>query len=174
MTSNHGRGPRSSAKVSAKSAAAEVITPGISIRRGPLVSRDSRMTTAASARVANPTGTLMKKIQPQLRYWLSRPPISGPTASARAPTALQIPTAAARCRPSVNVAEMIASVVGRDQCGAKSLYCPTDHQDVHIAGETRRQRRSGEDRQPDHEQPFPPQTSASRPPASNRLANTRM
>ena len=104
--------PSISAKVSAKSAPAEVITPGMSIRLGALASRDSRMATAASASVASPTGTLMKKIQPQLRYWLSRPPSSGPTASASAPTALQMPTAAARCRPSVKVAEMMASVVG--------------------------------------------------------------
>ena len=60
--------PSISAKVSAKSAAAEVMTPGTSMRRGPESSRDSRMATAANARVARPTGTLMKKIQPQLRY----------------------------------------------------------------------------------------------------------
>lgn len=68
------------------------------------------MTTAASAMVANPIGTSMKKIQPQLRYWLNRPPISGPTVSARAHTALQIPTAAVRLRSSVNVAEIMAIV----------------------------------------------------------------
>ncbi len=43
-----------------------------------------------------PTGTLMKKIQPQDRCWLISPPSSGPTASASAPTALQMPTAAVR------------------------------------------------------------------------------
>ncbi len=54
----------------------------------------------------------MKKIQPQVRCWLISPPSSGPTANARAPTALHVPTAAARARVVVNTAEMIASVVG--------------------------------------------------------------
>ena len=46
--------------------------------------------------VAMPNGTLMKKIQPQAACWLIKPPTSGPTASASAPTALQMPMAAVR------------------------------------------------------------------------------
>ena len=41
--------PSISAKVSAKSAKAEVMTPGTSMRRGPESSRDSRMATARYA-----------------------------------------------------------------------------------------------------------------------------
>jgi hypothetical protein len=59
-----------------------------------------------------PTGTLMKKIQPQCRCWLMKPPMSGPKASAIAPMAVQIPIAAVRSRVSRNVAMMMASVVG--------------------------------------------------------------
>jgi hypothetical protein len=62
--------------------------------------------------VATPAGTLMKKIQPQVRCWLINPPNSGPTASARAPIADHTPTANDRSRVVVKVAEMIASVVG--------------------------------------------------------------
>jgi hypothetical protein len=59
-----------------------------------------------------PTGTLMKKIQPQCRCWLIKPPISGPNASAIAPIAVHALIAVVRSLASVNVATMIASVVG--------------------------------------------------------------
>ena len=59
-----------------------------------------------------PTGTLMKKIQPQCACWLMKPPISGPNARPRAPVALQIAMAVARSRTLPNVARMMASAVG--------------------------------------------------------------
>ena len=96
----------------------------------------------------------MKKIQPQLRYSLSSPPSSGPTARASAPTALQMPTAAARCRPSAKVAEMIASVVGVTSAAPSPCTARLITSTSTLAGEARRQRRGGEDRQPDHEQSF--------------------
>ena len=58
-----------------------------------------------------PTGTLMKKIQCQLAWSLSRPPTSGPIASASAETPAQIPIAVPRCLGG-NVAAMIESVAG--------------------------------------------------------------
>ena len=70
------------------------------------------MVRSAMAAVITPTGTLMKKIQPQCRCWLMRPPISGPTARARAPVAVQMPTAWVRSRGSVKVAMTMASVAG--------------------------------------------------------------
>ena len=45
---------------------------------------------------AMPTGTLMKKIQPQCRCWLMKPPTSGPKASASAPIAVHAPIAVVR------------------------------------------------------------------------------
>ena len=86
--------------------------PGRSSRRAALVSRDSSMVRAAMASATMPTGTLMKKIQPQCRCWLMKPPISGPNASAIAPIAVQMPIAAVRSLACVNVAMMTASVVG--------------------------------------------------------------
>ena len=64
------------------------------------------------ANVITPTGTLMKKIQPQCRCWLMKPPMSGPNARAIAPIAVQTPTAVVRSRASSKVATMMASVVG--------------------------------------------------------------
>jgi len=70
------------------------------------------MDSAAIVTATMPTGTLMKKIQPQCRCWLMKPPISGPKASAIAPIAVQMPIAVVRSLALVKVATMIASVVG--------------------------------------------------------------
>src|SRR6476469_7366033 len=166
--------PSSRAYVSANSAPTEVITPGRSMLRGPALSRDSRMAAAPSASVARPNGTLTKKIQPQLTYWLSTPPNSGPTARASALTPLQIPTAAARCRGLANVAEMIASVVGVTRaapspCTARLMTRTSTFPANPAASEATVKIDS-----PLRNSRFRPQTSASRPPASSRLANTRM
>ncbi len=160
--------------MSANRASVEVTTPGRSIRWGALGSRDSEITLAPSSMVTRPTGTFTKKIHSQLRYWVSRPPISGPTASANAPTALQMPIAAARRRPASKVAEMMASVVGVSSAAprpwmARAAISPpavvaspaASEAPVKIASPVRNTR-------------LRPQTSASRPPASSRLANTRM
>ena len=64
------------------------------------------------AKVITPTGTLMRKIQPQWRCWLIRPPRTGPSARASALTAAQMPMAVLRSLTLVNVAMMMASVVG--------------------------------------------------------------
>ena len=58
-----------------------------------------------------PTGTLTKKIQFQLACSVSRPPISGPSASASAEVPAQIPIAVPRWRGG-NVTAMIDSVAG--------------------------------------------------------------
>ena len=60
---------------------------------------------------AMPTGTLTKKIQFQDRCSVSRPPVSGPIASAMAETPAQMPIAVPRWRGG-NVAVMIESVAG--------------------------------------------------------------
>ncbi len=107
-----------------KSASAEVISPGISSRaavvagRDPAVPdatcapRDSAMNGIAIARVTTPSGTLIRKIQPQCKCWLMRPPIAGPSARPSAPIAPEMPIAVVRSRASVNVATMIASAEG--------------------------------------------------------------
>jgi hypothetical protein len=63
-------------------------------------------------KVSTPTGTLMRKIQPQCRCWLIRPPSAGPVARASAPAAAQMPMAMLRSLTLVNVAMMMASVAG--------------------------------------------------------------
>ncbi len=63
-------------------------------------------------KVSTPTGTLIRKIQPQCRCWLIRPPSAGPVARASAPAAAQMPMAMLRSLTSVNVAMMMASVAG--------------------------------------------------------------
>ena len=94
----------------------------MSRRRTTDGSRDSPVATTAIANVTMPTGTLMKKIQPQWKCWLMKPPISGPKASAIAPIAVQIPMAVARSLTSLKVAMMIASVVGTTQRGTEALH----------------------------------------------------
>ena len=86
--------------------------PGTSRLRLASPARDSVTYPAAMAKVITPTGTLIRKIQPQCRCWLIRPPSTGPSAKASAPTAAQMPIAVLRCLGLVNVAMMMASVVG--------------------------------------------------------------
>ena len=93
--------------------------PGRSSLRRAVVSRDSSMVKAAIESAMMPTGTLMKKIQPQCRCWLMKPPISGPKARAMAPIAVQIPIAAVRSRASWKVAMMMASVVGTSKAAPR-------------------------------------------------------
>jgi len=62
--------------------------------------------------VITPTGTLIRKIQPQRACWLISPPTTGPRARASAPTAAQMPTAMLRSLRLVNAAMMMASVGG--------------------------------------------------------------
>ena len=100
------------------------------------------------------------------------PPASGPRATASAVTPLQAPTARVRCRASGNIAEMIASVVGVASAApapcstrpASSTLSPVASPEiseaaVNSAVPARNSRRR-------------PYRSASRPPASSRLANT--
>ena len=72
---------------------------------------DSVISRKLAAIATTPTGTLMKKIQCQLRCSVSRPPTSGPIASASAETPAQIPIAMPRSRGG-KVAAMIESVAG--------------------------------------------------------------
>ncbi len=95
-------------------------SPGTSSRAGPRAGharlpspRDSATNGIAIATVIAPSGTLIRKIQPQCRCWLMTPPIAGPSARPSAPIAPEMPIAVVRSRGSVNVAAMIASDAGR-------------------------------------------------------------
>ena len=63
-------------------------------------------------KVITPIGTLIRKIQPQCKCWLIRPPSTGPVARASALTAAQMPIAVLRSRTLVKAAMMMASVAG--------------------------------------------------------------
>ena len=69
------------------------------------------MNAGIAIRPSTPTGTLTKKIQFQFTCWVSRPPTSGPIASAIAETPAQMPIALPRSRGG-KVAVMIDSVAG--------------------------------------------------------------
>jgi hypothetical protein len=97
--------------VRAKSPTADVASPGTSSRCSADVSRVSVITSRATRMARTPTGTLMKKIQPQCKCSAMTPPTSGPMASASAETPAQIPIAIPRCRGG-NVAVMIERVAG--------------------------------------------------------------
>ena len=79
---------------------------------GPVRPCDSAMNGIAIAAVMTPSGTLMRKIQPQCRCWLTTPPIAGPSARPSAPIAPEMPIAMVRSRALVNVATTIASDAG--------------------------------------------------------------
>ena len=132
-----------------------MIRPGISRRRTTDGSRDSRVAMAAIANVTIPTGTLMKKIQPQCRCWLMKPPISGPNASAIAPIAVQAPIAVVRSRTSVKVAMMIASVVGTTIAAPRPCTSRAPISTAAAPGQARAERGQREDRQADQEEPAP-------------------
>ena len=74
-------------------------------------SRDSSMRRKLATIPTTPTGTLTKKIQFQLACSVSRPPIRGPIASARAETPAQIPIAGRAGAAGTSTA-MIESVAG--------------------------------------------------------------
>src|SRR5438105_12292353 len=81
------------AYVSAKRPTADVTRPGTSGRCSCDVSRDSSTNAWIATRPSTPIGTLMKKIQFQFTCSVSRPPTSGPIASAIAETPAQMPIA---------------------------------------------------------------------------------
>jgi hypothetical protein len=72
---------------------------------------DSAINRRLAAIPRMPTGMFTKKIHCQPTCSVSRPPTSGPIASASAETPAQMPIAVPRCRGG-NVAAMIESVAG--------------------------------------------------------------
>ena len=116
----------------------------------------------------------MKKIHSQLRYWVSTPPISGPTARASAPTALQMPMAAARLRPASKVAEMMASVVGVSSAAPRPCTARAAINSPAVVARPAASDEAVKIARPVRNTRLRPHTSASRPPASSRLAKTRM
>jgi hypothetical protein len=134
--------------------------------------RDSAMDGRAIARVTAPSGTLIKKIQPQWKCWLMTPPSAGPSARPSAPIAPEMPIAMVRSRASVNVATRIASAAGMTSaapspCTARAAISPpplpaspeASEESVKIARPVRNTRRL-------------PYTSATRPPTSSSPPST--
>ena len=82
---------------------------------------------------------LMKKIQFQLTCSVSRPPTSGPIASAIAETPAQMPIAVPRSRGG-NVAVMIESVAGFISARAEPLHDARADQEAAVRREPARER----------------------------------
>ena len=88
-----------------------VATPGTSMRRATVSSRDSCAANSVTATAPAATGRLRKKIARQLTDSVSSPPRTGPMASASADTPAQVPIALPRsCGGKALV--MIDSVAG--------------------------------------------------------------
>ena len=124
--------------------------------------------------VITPNGTLIRKIQPQCRCWLTNPPISGPKASAMAPIAAQAPTARVRSRGSSNVATMMASVVGTMSAAPRPCSTRAPISTVLLPARPAPSEARVKMTSPMRNSRRRPNTSASRPPTSSRPANTRM
>ena len=98
--------------------AVPVTRPGGSRRLDLVGSRDSRTTSRVRVSPTAPTGTLMKKMLCQLTCSTSKPPSTGPTATASPDMAAQIPIAAPRSRPW-KVAVMMESEPGRSMAAPR-------------------------------------------------------
>ncbi len=101
--------PRIRPKISRKSAAVKVKSPGKSIGSGS-GARTFLTLTSVRTMAAIPIGTLTKKIHSQPRASVRMPPISGPIATAPPTVAPQMPIAFPRSRPS-NSCAISASAV---------------------------------------------------------------
>ena len=133
--------------------------------------RLSRTKRGASTKAITPTGTLMKKIHSQPKYFVSTPPSSTPTAAPAPPSAPQIPSALFRSAPSSNVVITIESAAGEmiaapRPCTARApISIPSDcarpqtsEAAVKTTTPTRKTRRR-------------PSRSAARPPSSRKPPN---
>ncbi len=104
---------------------------------------------------STPTGTLMKKIQLQFAFSVSTPPTSGPIASAIAETPAQMPIAVPRCLGG-KVAVMMPSVAGFMIAAPTPWTVARADQEAGVRREPAGERRAGEDREADHEEPARP------------------
>src|SRR6516165_797656 len=91
-------GASTSAYATSPTDAASSSAPTTSGRPREAGSRLSGTTRTASSTAASPTGTLIQNTQRQLT-WTRLPPITGPSAAPRAPSADQVPRAFARAAP---------------------------------------------------------------------------
>jgi hypothetical protein len=103
--------PSTSASTSAPRPLVSVSTPGMSTRWATVSSRDSRTANSVTRIAPTATGRLRKKIDCQLTLCTSRPPRTGPMASAIAETPAQVPIALPRSAGG-NALVMIDSVAG--------------------------------------------------------------
>ena len=124
--------------------------------------------------VITPTGTLIRKIQPQCRCWLMNPPMSGPKARASAPMAAQAPTARVRSRRSSKVATMMASVVGTMSAAPRPCTSRAPMSTLPLLASPAPREASVNTDSPTMNSRRRPNTSASRPPTSSSPAKTRM
>ncbi len=88
--------PSTRASTSAARPIVRLSTPGTSTRCAAVSSRDSRTANSATSTAPTATGRLRKKIDCQLTLCTSRPPSTGPMASAIAETPAQVPIALPR------------------------------------------------------------------------------
>ena len=124
--------------------------------------------------VITPTGTLIRKIQPQCRCWLMNPPMSGPKARASAPIAAQAPTARVRSRGLSKVATMMASVVGTISAAPRPCASRAPISTLPLPASPAPSEASVNTVSPITNSRRRPYTSASRPPTSSSPAKTRM
>ena len=152
--------PRTRPKTSRNSAAENSAAPAQSTGSGS-GARDSASFVSVSAIAATPIGTLTKKIDSQPNASVSRPPISGPIATAPPTVAPQMPNAVARSGPW-NSCAISASVVAN--IAAPPTPCSAAHQvqERRVAGEPAEQRGEREDREAGGEDAAPPEAIAER------------
>ena len=118
-----------------------------------------------------PSGTLMRKIQPQWRCWLIRPPSAGPAARASAPTAAQMPIAVVRSLTLLNVAMMMASVAGSSSAAPTPWMARLAMSTPPLPASPAASEESVKTARPTRNTRRRPYTSASRPPTSSSPAS---
>ena len=118
--------------------------PGMSMPPSALAPLARRgMTSAAKTIAARPIGTFTKKIQCQLPYVTSRPPMVGPTAAAAVPSAPHRPTAMP-CSASWKDAEHDGQRDREERRAAQALAGAEGDQPVDVGREPAEQGEGGE------------------------------
>jgi len=121
-------------------------------------------------KVRTPIGTLIRKIQPQCRCWLIRPPSAGPRARASAPDAAQMPMATLRSRALLNAATMMARVAGMSSAAPTPWMARMAMRMPPLAASPEASEATVKTARPAWKTRRRPNTSASRPPTSSSPA----
>ena len=133
--------------------------------------RLSRTKRGASTNASTPTGTLMKKIHSQPKYFVRTPPSSTPTAAPAPPSAPQIPSALLRSAPSSKVVMTIESAAGEMIAAPRPWIARAPIRTLSDEARPQRSEATVKTTTPTRKTRRRPKRSAARPPSSRNPPN---